>query len=102
MYKCMSQEKKYYVYIMSSHSRVLYIGITSNLQKRVHEHKLGAIDGFTKKYKCKYLVYYEETGDVDIALNREKQLKKWNRQKKVGLIERINLEWIDLSGEWLE
>lgn len=89
--------KSYYVYILASHSDVLYIGVTGNLEKRVFEHKNELIDGFTKKYKCKRLIFFEETNDVNAALNREKQLKKWSRSKKVGLINKFNPKWKDLS-----
>ena len=82
--------KDYYVYIMSSHSGVLYIGVTSDLIKRVYEHKNELIDGFTKKYKTKKLVYYELTSDVLSAIEREKQLKKWRREKKDALIKKMN------------
>jgi putative endonuclease len=85
-----SKMKDYYVYVMSSHSGVLYIGVTSDLIKRVYEHKNGLVEGFTKKYKTKKLVYYESTKDVLSAIEREKQLKKWRRDKKDALIEKMN------------
>ena len=74
----------------------MYIGVTSNLVKRMHEHKEGLLEGFTKKYKVKDLVYYEQAGDVNEAIIREKQLKKWNRQWKINLIEKENPGWLDL------
>ena len=89
-------EKQYYVYILSSASKVLYIGVTSDLAKRVYEHKQGEVEGFTKKYKVKRLVYYEVTNDVNGAIQREKQLKAWRREKKVKLIETMNPDWMDL------
>lgn len=89
----------YCVYILASKSKVLYIGVTSNLQRRVLEHKKKKIEGFTKKYSVDQLVYFEQTGNVMSALEREKQLKKWRRDKKVFLIERMNPEWIDLYDE---
>lgn len=89
--------KTYYVYIMSSNSGVLYIGMTNNLERRVYEHKKELIEGFTKKYKCKKLIYFEESNDIQSILNREKQLKKWSRQKKIDLINTINPEMKDLS-----
>ena len=92
-------EKRYWVYIIASPSRTLYIGVTSNLSKRVWEHKEKRVDGFTKKYGVDRLVYYEETGNVLSALEREKQLKKWRREKKVALIERMNPQWADLYNE---
>jgi len=90
------QSKLYYVYILSSISGVLYIEITSDLRKRVWEHNQELIEGFTKKYKVKKLVYYEVTEDVRIAIEREKQLTKWHREKKIALIENMNPNWKDL------
>jgi len=89
--------KTYYVYIMASFSRVLYIGITNDLARRVYEHKNELNDGFTKRYKCKKLVYFESSSDVNSILEREKQLKRWRRDKKIFLIEKDNSEWKDLS-----
>jgi len=91
------QSKTYYVYIMASKKDgVLYIGVTDNLVRRAWEHGEGIIDGFTKKYYVKKLVYYEITSDIKSALLREKQMKKWNRQWKMNLIEKNNPEWHDL------
>ena len=95
-----SGRKMFYVYIMTNHSGTLYVGVTSNIQRRVGEHKLGLMDGFTKKYQINRLVYYEETGDVQTALEREKQIKGWARKKKIGLIETMNPGWIDLGADW--
>lgn len=90
-------EKVYYIYILASKKNgTLYIGVTSDLIKRVYEHKNDLIDGFTKKYKVHALVYYETAEDITSAITREKQLKKWNRAWKVDLIEKDNPEWIDL------
>ena len=86
---------------MTSLSGTLYIGVTKNLQKRVYEHKNDLIKGFTKKYQCHKLVYFEETSDVESAIKREKQLKKWNRAKKEFLIATKNHEWKDLSLDWV-
>lgn len=92
--------KIYYVYILASSFRgTLYIGITSNLVKRVYEHKHDLVEGFTKRYKVHDLVYYEHTTDVNIALQREKRMKKWNRAWKLELIEKSNPEWRDLYWE---
>ncbi|HBO60912.1 TPA: hypothetical protein DD449_04480 [Candidatus Berkelbacteria bacterium] len=82
---------------MASFSRVLYIGITNDLARRVYEHKNELNDGFTKRYKCKKLVYFESSSDVNSILEREKQLKRWRRDKKIFLIEKDNSEWKDLS-----
>lgn len=89
--------KRYFVYFMCSESRVIYIGVTSDLQRRVSEHKEAAVKSFTERYKCKKLVYFEETGDIFVALEREKQIKRWNRSKKEFLIRKLNPSWADLS-----
>ena len=96
----MNREYEYFVYIMASISKVIYIGVTNNIWRRVLEHKQGKIKGFTQKYRCKKLVYYESTNDISVALTREKQLKKWRREKKVALIEEMNPNWEDLSKDW--
>ena len=91
------RQKQGFVYILASKSHgVLYIGVTSNIVKRVWEHKQNTIEGFTKKYNVKQLVYYEVTESIESAIVREKQLKKWNRAWKVRLIESVNPEWKDL------
>ena len=91
----------YFVYIMASKSRRLYIGMTDDLERRVFEHKSKLIEGFTAKYNIDRLVYFAETGDVMAALEREKQLKGWLRVKKINLIESENPSWADLSGDWI-
>jgi putative endonuclease len=89
---------QYYVYILTNKIRTtLYIGVTNDLVKRLHEHKCGQYDGFTKKYNVNQLVYYEETNNVNVAINREKRLKQWNREWKDRLIEKFNPEWRDLA-----
>jgi len=89
--------KSYYVYMLASkRNGTLYIGVTSDLIKRVYEHKQGLVEGFTKKYNVHQLVFFEETNDVESAITREKQMKKWNRQWKIELIEKENPEWKDL------
>jgi putative endonuclease len=95
------RDYQYYVYILSSDSGTLYIGVTNNLTRRISEHQQGIIEGFTKKYKCYKLVYYEYYTDIRIAIDRETQLKKWNRLKKQELIKTTNPTWCDLSREWL-
>jgi len=88
---------QYFVYILASKKGgVLYIGVTSNLAKRIYEHKDGIVEGFTKKYFTHRLVYYEVFDEVVEAIKREKQLKKWNRSWKIELIEKKNKEWEDL------
>ena len=88
--------KQYYVYILSSQTGTLYVGVTSDLLKRVREHKEKHVDGFSKKYRIDQLVYYEITSDVNSAIAREKQLKKWRREKKEFLINKMNPKWEDL------
>ena len=95
-------DKDYYVYIMTNKSRTLYIGVTSNLEKRGYEHKNKLIEGFTKKYNIIRLVYFEQTRDVNSAIAREKQIKGWLRKKKIALIEKANPYWEDLSGDWFD
>lgn len=85
---------------MASISRVLYIGVTNHLAGRVEQHKLGIKEGFTKRYRCQKLVYYEEYQYIDEAIAREKQLKKWRREKKEALIHTMNADWIDLAYSW--
>lgn len=77
----------------------LYIGVTTDLNQRIFLHKSGAVDGFTKEYKLHQLVWYETHGHLELALRREKQLKKWRREWKLRLIETINPEWKDLYDE---
>ena len=86
------------VYIMTNYSQSsLYIGVTSNLQKRVWEHKNKVVVGFTEKYNINKLVYYELTDSIETAINREKQLKRWHRDWKINLIKEMNPEFRDLS-----
>ena len=92
--------KSYFVYILASQRNgTLYIGVTSNIAKRIYEHKNDIAEGFTKKYKVHRLVYIEETTDVNAAILREKQLKQWKRNWKLRLIEENNPEWKDLYEE---
>jgi putative endonuclease len=91
---------QYYVYILASNKNgTLYIGVTSNLVKRIYEHKNELAEGFTKQYSVHNLVYFEITESVESAIAREKQLKKWNRAWKIRLIEKTNPEWRDLYME---
>ena len=92
--------KTYYVYIMASaRNGTLYIGVTSDLIKRVWEHKTDAVDGFSKKYVTHRLVWFDHTPDIESAITREKQMKKWYRKWKLELIEKSNPEWKDLYEE---
>jgi putative endonuclease len=95
-------EKTYYVYIMSSQRRVLYIGITSGIERRVFQHKAHTFGGFTAKYNVTNLVYFERYGSVMKAIRREKELKNWRREKKIDLIESSNPKWRDLSYGWYQ
>jgi len=87
---------------MASNSGTLYIGITSNIKKRVYEHKNHLIPGFTDKYNIDRLIYFEKIGDPASAINREKQIKAWRREKKTKLIDSMNPEWDDLSQDWYD
>ena len=90
-------KNQYCIYILANkRNGTLYIGVTSNLVERVYEHKNNMIEGFSKKYNIHKLAYYEITNDIESAIRREKQLKKWNRKWKMNLIEKSNPEWIDL------
>jgi putative endonuclease len=93
----MGQERSYWVYILASRiGGTLYIGVTNDLVRRIHEHKTSAAEGFTSKHAIHRLVYYENYSDIQDAITREKRLKKWNRTWKVELIEQENPNWIDL------
>jgi putative endonuclease len=92
--------RTYYVYILASKSRRLYIGVTNDLPRRLWEHKNKVVEGFTMQYNIDRLVYFEDTTDVKSAIEREKQLKGWRREKKIILIETINAAWEDLSVQW--
>ena len=99
----MPLEHHYYVYLMTNwNNKVMYVGITNNLERRVYEHKQKLVKGFTEKYKVNKLVYFEETGDVWAALAREKEIKKWRREKKNNLVQSLNSRWIDLSEGWFK
>lgn len=96
----MRREKRYYVYILASKSRILYVGVTGSLMSRMLQHKSGECEGFTQKYKVSRLVYYEVFQYVNNAIARETEIKKWRREKKVLLIEEDNPTWEDLAGDW--
>jgi putative endonuclease len=95
------RSREFFVYVMASRSGVLYIGVTGDLERRVAEHKAKVIPGFTSQYNVNRLVYVETYPDATSAIAREKQLKTWRREKKVGLITAQNPEWRDLSEGWL-
>jgi putative endonuclease len=87
----------YFTYIMASRSHTLYVGVTGNLRKRIFEHKWKEHDGFTARYNCDRLVWFERFSDVHLAIQREKELKGLTRAKKIALIQSSNPTWIDLS-----
>ena len=89
--------KTFHVYILASASRVLYIGVTNDLLRRIQEHKEMRVPGFTARYRITELVYFEAFGDIRVAIAREKQIKGWLRARKIALIEFFNPHWRDLS-----
>ena len=94
--------RQYYVYIMTNHSRTLYTGVTSDLRRRVFQHKHKELPGFTSRYNIDRLVGFETTGDARTAIAREKQIKGWTRARKIALIESQNPHWDDLSEGWFD
>ena len=91
-------ERTYYVYLLTNwNNTVMYVGVTNNLQRRIHEHKNKLVEGFTKKYNVDKLVYLEECSDIKTAIEREKQIKNWRREKKDALVASMNPDWKDLS-----
>lgn len=93
-------ERSYYVYIIASRTRVLYTGMTSNIEARAVQHKTKYFAGFTADYNCCRLVWHESYDDPNRAIAREKQIKRWTRAKKLALIQKMNPTWIDLSENW--
>jgi len=90
--------KNYFVYLLTNwNNQVMYVGVTNDLRRRVYEHKNKLAAGFTAKYNLNKLVYFEETTDVNAAIAREKEIKKWRREKKDSLVEKMNPDWQDLS-----
>jgi putative endonuclease len=94
--------REYFVYILASPSRTLYVGVTGNLERRVHEHKHKLVPGFTSKYGVTRLVHMETFSNIDDAISREKELKSWRRDKKIALIAKHNPRWWDLSHGWYD
>jgi putative endonuclease len=93
----MEMRRSYWVYILANDiGGTLYVGVTNDLVRRVHEHRVGAVEGFTRQNSIHRLVYFEPYDQIELAIRREKQLKKWNRAWKVSLIERENPHWSDL------
>ena len=96
-----STHPTYWVYILASkRNGTLYVGVTNSLERRIWQHKTGALAGFTKQYGVKLLVHFEQFRDVTNAIAREKEIKGWLRRKKLALIERENPQWRDLAAEW--
>jgi len=91
---------KFWVYILSSRSGTLYVGLTGFFERRIYQHKYDTLEGFTQKYQCHRLVYYESYQDVQVAISREKQIKRWRREKKIALIQSRNPRWRDLAENW--
>ncbi len=97
------RDHNYFIYIITNKNKtVLYLGVTNDLQRRIYEHEHGLITGFSKKYNCHFLVYYEHFQDINEAINREKEIKKWRREKKENLINRFNPDWRFLNNEIYE
>jgi putative endonuclease len=96
----MSEEQRYFVYIMANASKRIYTGMTNSIRRRVREHKLKLTAGFAAKYNITRLVYFESFEDVRNAIEREKQVKAWTRAKRLALVESTNPKWDDLSREW--
>jgi len=92
--------KNYFIYILTSNTGTLYTSVTNNLEKRIYQHKHKLIDGFTKKYNVTRLGYFEETTDINAAIQREKEIKGWRRSKKIDLIKSNNPTWKDLAEDW--
>ncbi len=94
------KDHNYFIYIVTNKNKtVLYIGVTNDLQRRTFEHENGLIPGFTKKYNCHYLIYYEHLQQIEDAIAREKEIKKWRREKKENLINSFNPNWKFLNEE---
>jgi len=87
---------------MASKTGTLYVGLTSNIKKRVWEHKNHVVPGFSDRYKTDRLLYYETIGDSLSAIGREKQIKNWRREKKIKLVESVNPQWVDLAYDWYD
>jgi putative endonuclease len=88
------RDHNYFVYIVTNKNKtVLYVGVTNDLQRRIHEHENGLVPGFSQKYNCHFLIYYEHFQDINDAIDREKKIKKWRREKKEALITELNRNW---------
>ena len=97
----MTWSHNYYVYLLTNwNNKVIYVGMMNDLQRRIYEHKNKSVRGFASRYNVNKLVYFEHMTDVLQAIAREKEIKKWRREKKNRLVESMNPEWKDLSAEW--
>lgn len=96
----MRPQQQYYVYILANKMRRLYVGMTNDLERRVWEHRTKAAEGFTSRYNIDRLIWYESTSEVMAAIEREKEIKGWRREKKICLIESENPGWMDLERDW--
>lgn len=97
----MARTQSYYVYLLTNNNgKVMYVGVTNDLQRRIYEHKQKLVKGFTQRYNIDRLVYFEETDDVVAAITREKQIKKWRREKKNALVAETNPCFEDIAAEW--
>src|SRR5262245_46166087 len=94
--------RSYFVYILANSARMLYVGVTNDLKRRLHEHRTKAVPGYTRQYDITRLIYFEATHDIRAAIEREKKIKGWTRAKKVALIEAQNAAWADLSAGWFD
>ncbi len=95
-----TQDRQYYVYILTNRTGNLYVGVTNNLERRMYEHKSKSVRGYTSKYNLTRLAYYEQTSSIEAAIAREKEIKGWLRRKKDALVETMNPQWRDLSLDW--
>ena len=94
----MPRERRYFVYLLTGKdNKVMYLGVTNDIKRRLYEHKNKMVKGFTERYNVNRLVYYEETSDILTAIAREKEIKRWRREKKDALVVAVNPEWKDLS-----
>ena len=92
------KDHNYFIYIVTNKNRtVLYLGVTNDLQRRIFEHENGVVPGFTKRYNCHFLIYYEHFQKIEEAIEREKEIKKWRREKKEILIQKFNPNWTFLN-----
>jgi putative endonuclease len=97
----MVSDKTYYVYLLTNwNHRIMYVGVTNDLIRRIYEHKNKLMEGFTNRYNLNKLVYFEDTRDIHAALAREKEIKRWRREKKNALVQTLNPNWRDLSEDF--